>query len=104
MLTTGQPVTPTVDTPSEISVRAKVVQVFRARKPIDPGDAIKFGVAVSRPSDDIPAGGTLWVDYDSLASHRFMEVFLNGDPPNCTVALWQYQLLDSPTAKPKIVV
>ena len=94
----------TADTPGEISVCAKVVQIFRARKPLHPGDALKFGVAVNRPGDDIPVGGTFWVDYDSLASHRFMEVFLNGDPPDCTVALWQYQLLDSPSAKPKIVV
>jgi hypothetical protein len=90
----------TADTPGEISVCAKVVQIFRARKPLRRGEAVKFGVAVNRPGDELPAGGTLWIDYDNLASHCFLEVFLNGDPPNCTVALWQYQLIDSPSKEP----
>ena len=92
----------TADTPCEISVCAKVVQIFRARRPLHLGDAVKFSVAVNRPGDEMPAGGTLWIDYDNLASHRFMEVFLDGDPPDCRVALWQYQLLDSASEEPKM--
>ena len=92
----------TADAPGEITVSAKVVQIFRARKPLHPGDTVKFSVAVNRPGDEMPASGTLWIDYNNLASHRFMEVFLDGDPPDCHVALWQYQLLDSASEEPKM--
>ena len=92
----------TADTPCEISVCAKVVRIFRAGKPLDPGDTVNFGVAVNRPGDEIPAGGTLWIDYDNLVSYRFMEVFLAGDPPDCRVPLWNYLLLDSPSPEPKM--
>ena len=90
------------DTPCEVSVCAKIVQIFRARKSLHSGDTVKFGVAVNRAGDEIPAGGTLWIDYENLASHRFLEVFLDGDPPDCHVPLWNYQLLDSPSPEPKM--
>ncbi len=90
------------DTPCTITVSARVVQVFRALKSIDPGDMVRFGVAVNRRDDDIPAGGTIWIDYENLSSARFMEVFLDGDPPDCQVALWNCQLIDSPSRKPKM--
>ena len=89
-------------TPCEVSVCAKIVQIFRAWNSLRSGDTVKFGVAVNRRGDEIPAGGTLWIDYDNLVSHRFMEVFLDGDPPDCHVPLWNYQLLDSPSEEPKM--
>ena len=90
------------DTPCTITVCARVVEVFRALKSINPGDTVRFGVDVNRRDDEIPAGGTIWIDYDNLSSARFMEVFLDGDPPDCQVALWNCQLIDSPSRKPKM--
>jgi hypothetical protein len=92
----------TATTPCNITVSAKVVQVFRARTSLHRGDTVTFGIAVNRPGDDIPAGGAIWIDYDNLASHRFMEVFLDGEPPECNVALWQCRLLDAPSQTPQM--
>lgn len=49
------------DTPCEISVCAQVVQIFRAGKPLNPGDTVNFGVAVNRRGNEFPAGGTLLI-------------------------------------------
>lgn len=90
------------DTPCTITVCARVVRVFRASKSIHSDDTVRFGVAVNRRDDEIPDGGTIWIDYENFSSARFMEVFLDGDPPDCQVALWQCQLIESPSRKPKM--
>lgn len=94
---------PIIKTPCNVKVNAQVVTVFRAPSSLCLGDRVAFTVAVTRPSDDpghIPYGGQIWTNYDDLVAARFMEVFLDGDPPELNIALWQSKLIDSVSITP----
>ena len=91
-----------VPTPDAVVVEGKVVRVFRGRKALGVGDIVTFKVMVTRRTDDIdsiPIGPPLW-DYDYLLKVKFMEVFLNGEPPACGLAAWQAQFVEAPSVRP----
>jgi hypothetical protein len=89
-------------TPCRTPVEATVVRVFRDSGELNPGDKITFGVNVTRPGDRIPASGIIWTSIEKLQYARFLEVFLNGDPPKCELALSQFEYIDDPTDKPRM--
>lgn len=94
---------PVIDTPGNVKVKAQVATVFRGSNSLSAGDHVTFEVAVTRPTDhpdSLPYGGQIWTNFDKSEAARFMEVFLNGDPPDCEVALWQSKLIDSVTITP----
>lgn len=81
----------------------KIVRIFRGHRICRVGDILNFDVAVI--SDDyspifFPPGGTIWLRYSDLLSNKYIEVYLNGKPPNCHVALCQYSLIPAPTEEP----
>jgi hypothetical protein len=89
-----------VSTPGDVRVHARVLHVFRGRKGLRPGALVMFSISVNREGDAIPCGGAIWTHYEHLLKAKYMEVFLNGEPPECTVALWQSAIIDSASAKP----
>ena len=91
-------------TPEHFPVHAKVRRVFRGKKLIRVGDLIRFSVAVSSPQDLIPAGGILWMRRSSAETARFLEVFLDGDPPELDVRLSQVYCIESISETPQIEV
>jgi hypothetical protein len=64
---------------SEGLVLARVVRIFRGQEAIRIGEAIEFGVPV-RERDDGPPGSHYLV-YSRLLQAKYLEVFLNGEPP-----------------------
>ena len=94
---------PMIDTPGKVKVKAQVATVFRGSTSLKVGDQVTFEIAVTRKTDhpdSLPYGGQIWTDFDKLEAARFMEVFLNGEPPDCEVALWQSKLINSVTTSP----
>jgi hypothetical protein len=71
-----------------LSVRGVVRRVYRSDGRLDVGDEVRFGVWVSRPGDsilDMPEGPVVH-DLDELKHARYLEVFLEGTPPQCMLA------------------
>jgi hypothetical protein len=98
-------VEPNVRTPGDAAVETEVVRVFRGGDAIGVGDTVRFVVSVLSPRnmwDEVPVGGTIWTDYAALTRASHIEVFLNGDPPECEVALWQLEIIPAATTQPTL--
>ena len=78
-----------VATPGQARVDAEVIRIFRGQH------ALKLG---NENFKDVPFGGTIWTNYNDLQAAKYLEVFLDGLPPECAVALWQLVIIDSPSA------
>lgn len=88
-------------TPGDCAITSEVVRIFRDRSAmLKQGTRLAFTVSCSKPTDQIMVGGTLWTDYDRLLQAQFLEVFLNREGQRHAVALWQSQIIDSPTTEP----
>jgi hypothetical protein len=94
---------------SDVPVNARVVRVFRHkwrwwhwpwRWRLKVGDRVSYLVSVVSEGDPIRPGGVFWTPYGALKNAKFMEVFLNGAPPRCSVAAWQGQIIDHATDEP----
>lgn len=89
-----------VATPGQACVDADVIRIFRGQHALKLGDAVRFVVSVltgNESLDDVPIGGTIWTNYNNLQEARYLEVFLDGLPRECAVALWQLAIIDSPS-------
>jgi hypothetical protein len=78
-----------------VFVEANVGRVFRTNGQLKIGDPVRFDVNVIHKNAPRHPGGAWYIDSDALACARFMEVFLNGTPPECPVALWQTRIIDA---------
>lgn len=91
---------PAERTPGPMPVQARVVRVFRGDGSLAAGDSVHFVEQVTRPGDEIPCGGMIWKAHDAVLSARYLEAFLNGDPPNCVIPLCQSEVIAAPTVRP----
>jgi hypothetical protein len=89
-------------TPSNVHVGARVIRVFRGAPDLRIGDLVEFELSVCRQDDDIADGGTSWTDSDALRRARFMEVYLNGEPPNTSMALGESRIIETPSEFPAL--
>ncbi|MEG4590048.1 hypothetical protein QUA54_33255 [Microcoleus sp. MOSTC5] len=85
-----------------LCIKGKVVCIFRGRRSIRIGDSVEFDVAVEGEPYILRTSGILWLNYSNLLQANYMEVFLNGKPPNCSIALYQYELIEAPTKNPTL--
>ncbi len=93
-----------VRTPGQASVEAGIVKIFRGPPPFLPGAEVRFDVSVlsgDEPLEQIPLGGTIWTNLTALRAASYLEVFLNGNPPECEIALWQQRIIDQPSDRPQ---
>ena len=63
------------------TLSVKVRRVFRG--PLKRGARLMLNVSVP-PEGPMPIGGTLYWDAASVARAKFLEAFLDGDPPDIT--------------------
>jgi hypothetical protein len=89
-------------TPAYVDLCARVRRIFRNDGSLNLDDVIKFQVPVYPESNKllIPPGGDFWSDGDVLNCGRYMEAFLNGTPPVCSLAASQRELIDALTDSP----
>lgn len=85
-----------------VRISARVARIFRGRHLLRLGDEVSFEISVCKRMADIPTNGTWWIQAEALARAQFMEVFLEGTPPSCQVALWQSTIIDAPSARPRM--
>ncbi len=91
-------------TPACVPVSCRVHRIFRGDALLTVGDTVRFSVAVFREYDDIPAGGDRWMHYDVFEQATYLEVFLDGTPPDCKVARSQRYPITRLSDTPQIAV
>jgi hypothetical protein len=87
-----------------VRLSAKVVRAFRGGRQVRMGSRVSFEVSVCGPNADVPVGGTVWTDSGHLAAARFMEVFLDGNPPDLHIPLGESRIIDVPSRTPRMGV
>lgn len=93
---------PAAPTPGPMPLEGVVLRAYRTDGALRVGDHVRLAEHVMRPGDDLPCGGIRWKPHDEVASARYLEAFLNGDPPDCEVALSQSVVLAEPGAGPRM--
>ncbi len=88
--------------PGEAEVGGKVVQVFRADgSELRCGDPIRFRLSVAAYNEALPPeDGVWWLPADAIYEGACIEAFLNGEAPDCAVALWQVTILEGAPSPP----
>ena len=87
---------PVSHTPAEVPIKARVVRVFRSDSTLRVGDEVMFSMRAYRQDDYVPPGPPFMI-YEKLMRGNYMEVYLNGDPPQCRVPWDECVILDRPT-------
>jgi len=90
--------------PGEARVVALVDQVFRGNDHLACGEQIKFRLSVIEHLDQMQTDGTMWVLAHRVVAGQLLEVFLNGAPPDCEVALWQSALIERVSLEPQMTL
>jgi hypothetical protein len=91
--------TPCPDGP--VSIRGRVVTVFRGRSLATAGTVIEFPLWVVRADEPT---GPAFVYCDDLAKATHMELFLYGHPPRCKLAAYEFALIPGPSATPVLSI
>jgi hypothetical protein len=81
----------------EAQIAGKVVRVFRTDGRLKEGDDITWTIAVCRPGDE--PTGPAYIYVADLARASFIEVYLQGTPPSCHLAAYEFTLIDGPTER-----
>ena len=90
-----------LQTPAALPVEGRVVRVFRGKGGLSLGQQVTFSVHVCRRGDNIWPGPK-FMRYEDFTGARYMEVFLNGAPPGCEVALDEVSIVERPSRRPQL--
>ena len=91
-----------VKTPAHVPVTGHVRRIFRGDDRLGLGDEVHFKVAVCRPGDSLPPGAGPWRHLRDFEAAKYMEVFLDGTPPECQVVLGQCFVIAAPLDTPSM--
>ena len=80
--------------PGMARVEAEVLTIFRADGRLRPGGRISFDVPVYDNPDVLDPGPEIYLPVATLSTERVFEAFLNGDPPECSLAMWQFEAIE----------
>lgn len=89
-------------TPGQCRVEGTVVQIFRDRPAaLKPDQRVSFGIACSRPGDEVPDGPVLWTRVTTVQNAKYFEIFANPAPDSTLrVARSQSSALQASTPTP----
>jgi hypothetical protein len=83
-----------------VPVQGYVATIFRGDDKLKCGNEVRFSAAVYRNVEEIFPSGWLWTQLDSFNKAEYLEVFLNGVPPDCELADYKILIIDAPTESP----
>ena len=88
---------------SEVEIHGRIVRTFRTDGRLKSGDNISFdNLWVCRPGDE--PTGPAYVYYDDFIQATHMEVYLDGNPPKCKLAAYEFTLLHGASDEPVMSV
>jgi hypothetical protein len=91
--------------PGTCSVEGQVLEIFKNETGKLANDmTVGFDVACRRQGEQVPLGGTIWLDTDALEKADFMEVYLTDTAEGFAVPLWNYKLISHLSDTPQFPV
>ena len=88
--------------PSITRVQGRAIRVFRTNGRVAVGDHTAFALYVCRPGDE--PTGPAYIYFDELMRATHIEVYLNGTPPECELAAYEFSVIDAPSEQPYLTV
>jgi hypothetical protein len=83
--------------PFKVSIKARVVGIFRSDKSLRLGDLVNFNVIAIQPDECPDSIVPKTIKYSKLLEAQYMEIFLNGQPPNCYIpSIGELSILKEP--------
>jgi hypothetical protein len=80
--------------PGTCSVEGQVLKIFKNETGKLTDDmTVGFDVACRREGEQVPLGGTIWLDTGALEKADYMEVYLTDAGEGFAVPLWNYKLI-----------
>ena len=85
-----------------LGVRGKVMRIFRGDRELSLGDVVTFNVSIRKEEIPLYGSRTIWAKQFDEA--EFMEVFLDGEPPDLQVAQDCFYLIAEITPEPTVSI
>jgi len=82
----------------EVDIEGRVVRVFRGQALLQPGALVSFLIWVVREGGE--PTGPAFVYHDALQAASHAEAYLEGTPPRCRLAAYEFTLLRAATPIP----
>jgi hypothetical protein len=76
--------------------------VFRGADALPVGALVEFKLGVLTCMEEMPTGPYCWTLTECVSQGCWLEVFLNGELPGCSVATSQSRPIDGPTPEPSM--
>jgi hypothetical protein len=86
-----------------VAVCASVRRVFRGEPLLRSGDLVNFSVPIYWDKRRILLGES-WMSHVDFERGRFIELFLDGIPPECTICASQYKMIAAPSELPEMQI
>lgn len=86
----------------EVDIEGRVINVFRGQALLQPGALVSFPIWVVRRGGE--PTGPAFVYHDALVAASHVEAYLEGTPPSCRLAAYEFTLLQAPTPIPAMSV
>lgn len=83
----------------ELIAEGRVVRVFRGDDQLRVGQAVELVVPVFRPGE-LVAPGKAHLPHEAIAGAAFLEAYLDGDPPRCSITLDEVAVIPAPSSEP----
>jgi hypothetical protein len=84
----------------ERDIRGRAIRIFRTDGRLTVGDPLKFTIWVCNRGDE--PTGPAYIYLDALTTARYMEVYLCGDPPTCSLAAYEFSIISTPSEVPTL--
>ena len=84
----------------DVQVHGRAVRVFRTDGRVAVGDRLGFALWVCRAGDE--PTGPAYIYYDDFTTANFMEAYLYGDPPECKLAAYEFNVIRTPSDEPTL--
>jgi hypothetical protein len=84
----------------EIRIGGLVVQIFHGDPFLQVGNFVSFAIWVCRSGDE--PTGPAYAYYDDLVRMGHVEVYLQGQPPDCDLVGYEYLLIAAPSLDPQL--
>jgi len=84
--------------PGMARLKTRVETLFRGDGRLPVGSLVEFELGVFQDRNvEFPDTPDIWTPVDQVAKGMWLEAYLDGDPPYCTVASWQTRSIQGPS-------
>ena len=83
-------------TPGIARVIAQVETILRGDDSLSRGSHIAIEIGIARKDDPLPESPDMWILAEKVTPGLWLEAYLNGEPPNCSIVASQVSPIEAP--------